>query len=62
MELMNKLSAAEDEIFAELNNIDSQMRELKEKQSKLKELAKVLNVDRLRNLKTKDVKKENRVK
>jgi hypothetical protein len=27
MELMNKLSAAEDEIFAELNNIDSQMKE-----------------------------------
>jgi hypothetical protein len=62
MELMNKLSAAEDEIFAELNNIDSQMRELKEKQSKLKELAKVLNADRLRNLKTKNVKKANRVK
>jgi hypothetical protein len=60
MELMNSLSAAEDEIFTELNNIDSQMKELKEKQSKLKELAKVLNADRLRNLKTKDVKKENR--
>ena len=61
MELMNKLSAAEDEIFAELNNIDSQMKELKEKQSKLKELAKVLNADRLKNLKTKDAdKKDNR--
>jgi len=60
MELMNKLSAAEDEFFAELNNIDSQIKEFKVKQSKLKELAKVLNADQLRNLKTKDVKKENR--
>ena len=57
---MNKLSAAEDEFFAELNNIDSQIKEFKVKQSKLKELAKVLNADQLRNLKTKDVKKENR--
>ena len=39
MELMNKLSAAEDEIFSELSNIDTQLKELKEKQSKLKELA-----------------------
>ena len=57
MELMNKLSAAEDEIFTELNNIDSQMKELNEKQSKLKELAKVLNINRLKKMKTKEVKK-----
>ena len=57
MELMNKLYAAEDEIFTELVNIDSQMKELKMKQSKLKELAKVLNIDRLKKMKTKEVKK-----
>ncbi len=63
MEVFSKLSAAEDEIFEEMNKIDTQIKELKEKQTKLKELAKVLNADRLKNLKSKNAgKKENRVK
>ena len=62
MEVFNKLSAVEDEVFSEMQKIETQINELKVKQTKLKELAKVMNIDRLRNLKTKDVKKENRVK
>ena len=62
MEVFNKLSAVEDEVFSEMQKIEKQIVELKVKQNKLKELARVMNIDRLRNLKTKDVKKENRVK
>jgi hypothetical protein len=60
MEVFNKLSAVEDEVFAEMQKIETQISELKVKQTKLKDLAKVMNVDRLRSLKSKDAgKKEN---
>ena len=57
MEVFTKLSAIEDEVFTEMEKIEKQISELKGKQLKLKELAKVMNFDRLKKLKTKVVKK-----
>ena len=57
MEVFNKLSAVEDEVFDEMQKIEKQIVELKVKQNKLKELARVMNIDRLKKLKAKPVNK-----
>jgi hypothetical protein len=44
-------------VFDEMQKIEKQIVELKVKQNKLKELARVMNVDRLKKLKTKPVNK-----
>ncbi len=57
MEVFTKLNAVEDEVFQEMERIESHISELKEKQRKLRELGKVMNHERLKKLRTKVVKK-----
>jgi hypothetical protein len=57
MEVFTKLNAVEDEVFQEMERIETQIFDLKQKLSKLKNLGKVLNPDRLKKPKRKDVKK-----
>jgi hypothetical protein len=57
MEVFTKLNAVEDEIFQEMEKIESQISEMRLKLSKLKNLGKVMNPERLKKPKKKDVKK-----
>ncbi len=57
MEVFTKLNAVEDEIFVEMDRISKEMVVLKGKLTKLRELAKVMNPDRLKKPKSNDVKK-----
>jgi hypothetical protein len=57
MEVFTKLNAVEDEIFQEMERIESQIFDLKQKLFKLKNLGKVMNPERLKRPKKKDVKK-----
>jgi len=57
MEVFTKLNAVEDEVFLEMEKIEKQISELKEKQRKLRELAKVMNPERIKNQRSKEVKK-----
>ena len=58
MEVFTKLSAVEDEIFAEMDRINKEIFTLRGKFNKLREIARVMNSDRLKKKKTKVVKKE----
>ena len=51
MEVFTKLNAVEDEIFVEMDRISKEMVVLKGKLTKLRELAKVMNPDRVKNSK-----------
>jgi hypothetical protein len=57
MDVFSTLKNSEDEIFSQMSIIEKEISELKDKQSKLRELAKVLNFDRLKKMKNKEVKK-----
>ena len=57
MEVFQKLSSVEDEIFVEMDKISKEMVVLKGKLTKLRELAKVMNPDRVKNFKDKVNKK-----
>ena len=57
MEVFNKLNAVEDEVFTEMEKIEKQILDLRQKQSKLRELGKVMNPERMRKIKGKDAKK-----
>jgi hypothetical protein len=57
MEVFTKLNAVEDEVFQEMERIENQMNDLRQKLSKLKNLGKVMNIDRFKKPKSKDVKK-----
>ena len=57
MEIFTKLSAVEDEVFDEMQKIEKQIVELKVKQSQLKELARVMNPERLKDKNRKVIKK-----
>ena len=57
MEVFTKLNAVEDEVFQEMERIETQIFDLKQKLSKLKNLGKVMNIDRFRKPKSNDVKK-----
>jgi hypothetical protein len=57
MEVFTKLNAVEDEIFVEMDRISKEMVALKGKLTKLRELAKVMNSDRLKKPKSNDLKK-----
>ena len=57
MEVFTKLNAVEDEVFQEMERIENQMNDLRQKLWKVKNLGKVMNPDRIRKLREKDVKK-----
>ena len=57
MEVFTKLNAVEDEVFQEMERIETQIFDLRQKLSKLRNLGKVLNPERLKKPKRKDVKK-----
>ena len=57
MEVFTKLNAVEDEIFVEIDRISKEMVVLKGKLTKLRELAKVMNPDRVKNSKGQVIKK-----
>ena len=56
MEVFTKLSAVENEVFTEMEKIDAQINEMRQKQAKLKNLARVMNPKRLEELKSKPAK------
>jgi len=57
MEVFTKLNAVEDEVFQEMERIESQITDLRQKLSKLKNLGRVMNLERMKKPKIKDVKK-----
>ena len=57
MEVFTKLNAVEDEVFQEMERIETQIFDLKQIFSKLKNLGKVMNPERLKKPKRNDVKK-----
>ena len=57
MEVFTKLSAVENEVFTEMEKIDAQINEMRQKQAKLKNLARVMNPKRLEELKSKPANK-----
>lgn len=57
MEVFTKLNAVEDEVFQEMERIESQITDLRQKLSKLKNLGRVMNFERMKKPKSKDVKK-----
>ncbi len=57
MEVFTKLNAVEDEVFQEMERIESQITDLRQKLSKLKNLGRVMNFDRMKKPKRNDVKK-----
>ena len=57
MEVFNKLNAVENEVFTEIQKIEKQIAEMKVNHTKLKDLAKVMNPERLKEKNQKVVKK-----
>ncbi len=57
MEVFTKLNAVEDEVFQEMERIETQIFDLRQKLSKLRNLGKVMNPERLKKPKRNDVKK-----
>ena len=57
MEVFNKLNAVEDEVFQEMGKIEKQINDLRQKHSKLRNLGRVMNPERLKNPKGNEVKK-----
>ena len=57
MEVFTKLNAVEDEVFQEMERIESQITDLRQKLWKLKNLGRIMNIDRMNKPKIKDVKK-----
>jgi hypothetical protein len=57
MEVFTKLNAVEDEVFQEMGRIETQISEMRLKLSKLRNLGKVMNPERLKKPKGKEVKK-----
>jgi hypothetical protein len=57
MEVFTKLNAVEDEIFQEMERIETQIFDLRQKLSKLKNLGRVMNFERMKKPKSNDVKK-----
>lgn len=57
MEVFTKLNAVEDEVFQEMEKIEKQITDLRQKLWKLKNLGRVMNPDRIKKQQTKEVKK-----
>ncbi len=57
MEVFTKLNAVEDEVFQEMERIETQITDLRQKLSKLKNLGRVMNLERMKKPKRNDVKK-----
>ena len=57
MEVYEKLSSVEDEVFQEMERIETQISDLRQKLWKLKNLGKIMNIERMKKPKSKDVKK-----
>jgi len=57
MEVFSKLNTIEEEVFHEMETIEKQISDLRQKLVKLKNLAKVMNPERVKKPKKKDVKK-----
>ena len=57
MEVFTKLNAVEDEVFQEMERIETQINDLRQKLSKLKNLGRVMNLERMKKPKRNDVKK-----
>ncbi len=57
MEVFTKLNAVEDEVFQEMERIEIQITDLRQKLSKLKNLGRVMNIERMKKPKRNDVKK-----
>ena len=57
MEVFTKLNAVEDEVFQEMERIETQISDLRQKLSKLKNLGRVMNIERMKKPKRNDVKK-----
>ena len=57
MEVFTKLNAVEDEVFQEMERIETQITDLRQKLWQLKNLGKVMNIERFKKPKNKDVKK-----
>ena len=57
MEVFTKLNTIEDEVFQEIEKIDNQISDLRQKLWKLKNLGRVINPERFKNPISKEVKK-----
>jgi hypothetical protein len=57
MGVFTKLNAVEDEVFQENERIETQISDLRQKLSKLKNLGRVMNIERIKKPKRNDVKK-----
>ena len=57
MEVFTKLNDVEDEVFQEMERIESQINDLRQKLWKLKNLGRVMNPDRIKKQQKKEVKK-----
>ncbi len=57
MEVFTKLNAVEDGVFQEMERIETQITDLRQKLSKLKNLGRVMNLERMKKPKRNDVKK-----
>ena len=57
MEVFQKLGAVEDEVFQEMERIENQINDLRQKLWKLKNLGRVMNPDRIKKQQKKEVKK-----
>ncbi len=57
MEVFAKLNDVEDEVFQEMERIETQISDLRQKLSKLKNLGRVMNIERMKKPKRNAVKK-----
>ena len=57
MEVFAKLNAVEDEVFQEMERMENQINDLRQKLWKLKNLGRVMNPDRVKKQQKKEVKK-----
>ena len=57
MEVFQKLNAVEDEVFQEIDKIENQISDLRQKLWTLKNLGRVMNPDRIKKQQKKEVKK-----
>ena len=53
MEVFTKLNTIEDEVFQEIDKIEKQITDLRQKLSKLKNLGRVMNLERMKKPKKK---------
>ncbi len=57
MEVFAKLNDVEDEVFQEMERIETQITDLRQKLSKLKNLGRVMNIEIMKKPKRNNVKK-----